>query len=111
MKKIEARTLEDAYMQAAFELGCSVTNLKYEVIQHPSNGLLGFMKKNAIIVAVCSEEEKKEDVEKKEEEKIEIEEVITPPVTKEIKPQTPKVEEKKTNSIDEAYENSPYLKK
>ncbi len=96
MKKIEARTLEDAYMQAAFELGCSVTNLKYEVIQHPSNGLLGFMKKNAIIVAVCSEEEeKKEKIEIKVEEKIE-----KPQVTKKIKSEKPKVEEKKINDID-----------
>lgn len=54
MKKIEARTLEDAYMKAAFELKCSVTELKYEIIQHPSSGILGFMRKSAIIVAECS---------------------------------------------------------
>jgi len=53
MKKIEAPTLEDAYATAALELECSVGDLNYEVIQHPSNGVLGFMKKNAIIVAEC----------------------------------------------------------
>ena len=100
MKKIEARTLEDAYMQAAFELGCSVTNLKYEVIQHPSNGLLGFMKKNAIIVAVCSEEESKEDIEIQSENKVEIPKTIEPEPIKEIQTKTPKIEDKKVNDID-----------
>jgi len=60
MKKIVARTLEDAYMKAAFELECSVTELKYEIIQHPSSGILGFMRKSAIIVAECSKREPKE---------------------------------------------------
>ncbi|MDM5270939.1 Jag N-terminal domain-containing protein [Sulfurovum sp. zt1-1] len=53
MKKIKAPTLEVAYEQAAKELGCSVTDLKYEVIQHPSSGIFGFFKKEAIIVASC----------------------------------------------------------
>lgn len=53
MRKIEALTLEDAYIKAASELKCSVTQLKYEIIQHPTSGILGFMKKNAIIVADC----------------------------------------------------------
>ena len=53
MKKIEAPTLADAYEKAAFELDCSITELTYEVIQHPSNGIMGLFKKNAIIVADC----------------------------------------------------------
>ncbi|HEO98373.1 MAG: Jag N-terminal domain-containing protein [Campylobacterales bacterium] len=53
MKKIKAPTLEEAYEKAAKELGCSVTDLKYEVIQHPSSGIFGFFKKEAIIVASC----------------------------------------------------------
>ena len=53
MRKIEAPTLADAYEKAAFELDCSITELKYEVIQHPSNGILGMFKKSAIIVADC----------------------------------------------------------
>jgi len=59
MRKIEAPTLAEAYEKAAFELDCSITELKYEVIQHPSGGILGMFKKNAIIVADCerSEEE------------------------------------------------------
>ncbi len=53
MRKIESPTLADAYEKAAFELDCSITELTYEVIQHPSNGIMGLFKKNAIIVADC----------------------------------------------------------
>ncbi|MFT7880038.1 MAG: Jag N-terminal domain-containing protein [Sulfurimonas sp.] len=53
MKKIKAPTLEDAYEKAAKELACSITDLKYEVIQHPSSGIFGLFKKEAIIVATC----------------------------------------------------------
>lgn len=52
MIKIEALTLEEAYSQAATKLECSVTQLKIEVVQVPSKGLLGLFKKSAIIVAV-----------------------------------------------------------
>jgi len=58
MKKIEAPTLADAYEQAARELSCSITELHYEVIQHPSSGVMGFFKKNAIIVAECNRVER-----------------------------------------------------
>jgi len=53
MKKVEADTLEEAYQEAATQLACSITDIKYEVIQHPSKGLFGFLKKKAIIVATC----------------------------------------------------------
>ena len=53
MTKVEAPTLEEAYAKASQELECSISELQYEVVQHPSNGILGFMKKNAIIVATC----------------------------------------------------------
>ncbi len=53
MKKVEADTLEEAYQKAATQLACSITDLEYEVIQHPSKGILGFLKKKAIIVATC----------------------------------------------------------
>jgi pantoate--beta-alanine ligase len=51
MIKIEAITLEKAYQDAASSLECSVTELRIEVVQHPSNGFLGMFKKSAIIVA------------------------------------------------------------
>ena len=53
MKKVEAATLEEAYAKAATQLSCSITDLEYEVIQHPSKGIFGFLKKPAIIVATC----------------------------------------------------------
>lgn len=54
MKKVKAPTLEEAYEKAAVELKCSITDLQYEVIQHPSKGILGLFKKEAIIVASCN---------------------------------------------------------
>jgi spoIIIJ-associated protein len=52
MIKIESETLENAYSQAAEKLGCSVTQLEVEIVQHPSRGILGLFSKRAIIVAM-----------------------------------------------------------
>jgi spoIIIJ-associated protein len=51
MKKIEAPTLEQAYAKAAAAFDCSVTALQVEIVQFPSNGVLGLFKKSAIIIA------------------------------------------------------------
>lgn len=61
MKKVEAPTLEEAYEKAATQLACSITDLEYEVIQYPSKGILGFLKKKAIIVAICKNSFKQEE--------------------------------------------------
>jgi spoIIIJ-associated protein len=53
MTKVEAPTLEEAYKKASEALECSISELQCEVVQHPSKGILGFLKKNAIIVATC----------------------------------------------------------
>ena len=53
MKKVEAPTLEEAYEKAATQLSCSIADLQYEVVQYPSKGILGLLKKNAIIIATC----------------------------------------------------------
>jgi len=53
MKRVEASTLEEAYQKASQLLKCSISELQTEVMQHPSKGLFGFLKKNAIIVATC----------------------------------------------------------
>jgi spoIIIJ-associated protein len=53
MKKIEAKTLEKAYEKAAEEFKCSIMDLEYEIVQHPSSGFLGLGAKKAIIVATC----------------------------------------------------------
>jgi len=60
MKKVEASTLEEAYEKAATQLACSITDLEYEVVQYPSKGILGFLKKKAIIVATCKSSSKQE---------------------------------------------------
>ena len=69
MRKVEAPTLEEAYQKASQMLECSISELQSEVVQHPSKGILGFLKKNAIIVATCkkSEPNKSESEVKKEE--------------------------------------------
>ncbi len=61
MKKVEAPTLEQAYEKAATLLSCSITDLEYEVFQYPSAGVLGFLKKKAIIVATCKRSAKQEE--------------------------------------------------
>lgn len=58
MKKILAKTLQEAITKASLELECSVTELDYEVIQNPCNGFLGIGKKNAIIVATSTKDTK-----------------------------------------------------
>jgi len=77
MIKIEAITLDKAYEDAAVKLNCSVTELAIEVVQHPKNGVLGFFKKSAIIVAtvdstiVSANKRKNPKVKDKPKEKIE----------------------------------------
>jgi len=53
MTKVEAPTLEEAYQKASQGLECSISELQCEVVQHPTKGFFGFLKKNAIIVATC----------------------------------------------------------
>jgi len=68
MKKIEAATLEEAYAKACSELGCSMSELKYEIVQYPSKGFIGLFAKPAIIVAMAEPrtiEEKKPEAETK----------------------------------------------
>ena len=50
MRKISAGTLEEAILQAASQMGCSVLELEYEIAQFPTKGFLGIGKKEAIIV-------------------------------------------------------------
>ena len=66
MKKIEAETLEEAYSKAAKELACSVTEINYEIVQHPTTGMMGLFKKPAIIIAVKKVTASKESEDKKE---------------------------------------------
>jgi spoIIIJ-associated protein len=47
--RIEAKTLEDAYLKASETFNCSVTELNIKIIQYPSKGLFGLFAKPAII--------------------------------------------------------------
>ncbi len=49
--RIEAKDLQQALMQAAQKLECSVIDIEYEVIQYHQSGLFGLFKKTAIIEA------------------------------------------------------------
>jgi len=49
MTRIEANTLQQAYLNAAKELECSITELDIDIIQNSSSGFLGMFKKTAII--------------------------------------------------------------
>ncbi len=86
MKKVEAPTLEEAYEKAATQLACSITDLEYEVVQYPSKGILGFLKKKAIIVATCkssAKQEEKAEVKVKSKKENIVPENITPLITEE----------------------------
>ncbi len=67
MKRIEAKTLEEAYKKASEEFNCSITEINYEIVQYPSTGVMGLFKKPAIIVVARKisistiDENKKED--------------------------------------------------
>ncbi len=47
--KIEAKTIDEAYQKATKEFDCSIVELDIQIVQHPSAGILGMFKKNAII--------------------------------------------------------------
>lgn len=58
--RIEAKTLDEAIIQASEKLGVSAAMIKYDLIQRPSNGFLGLFRKNAIIqVQTQAKKEKK----------------------------------------------------
>ncbi len=56
---IESNTMEEAYLKASKKLNCSIVELDIEIIQHPSNGILGMFKKKAII-SIAKKNEKSE---------------------------------------------------
>ena len=47
--RIEAKTLDEAYLEAAKKLNCSVADINAKVIQYPSKGIFGLFSKPAII--------------------------------------------------------------
>ena len=78
MKKYEAVTLEEACQAASKELCCSIEELEYNIIQHPSKGFLGLFAKKAIIVALNKKSiVSKEDREDEKDELLEESQKIT----------------------------------
>jgi spoIIIJ-associated protein len=122
MIKVEALTLQEAYSQASEQLSCSITELTFEVIQHPRKGFMGMFKKNAIIVATCkkienneteiaqpkeNEDKKKEEVKQpKIETKQETEKEIKQEIKKEIQ-QVKKHFKKEKEKEEEKIEETP----
>ncbi len=58
--QIEAKTIDEAYQKATKEFDCSIIELDIQILQHPSAGLLGMFKKNAIISVTKKDEKLKE---------------------------------------------------
>jgi spoIIIJ-associated protein len=74
MKRIEAKTLEEAYKKASEAFNCSITEINYEIVQYPTTGVMGLFKKPAIIVVarkIVMPSNSDEDKIEKEEESIE----------------------------------------
>ena len=59
MKKITAKTLQEALLKASEEFRCSVVDLEYEITQNPSAGFLGIGRKDAIIIVDFKKDNKK----------------------------------------------------
>jgi len=72
--RFQGKTLEEAYENASNSLECSITDLKIEVLQSPTKGLLGLFAKKAIIKASFKHKKHyKKDIFKHKKEKIEVE--------------------------------------
>jgi len=93
MKRVEADTLEEAYSKAAKELSCSVTEINYEIVQHPTSGMMGLFKKTAIIIAV------KKTVATSVSEELEKEEKVKPSQVENSTVKHSKVKHTKNNNI------------
>jgi len=103
MKKVEAPTLEAAYAEASKVLECSISELQCEVVQHPSKGIFGFLKKSAIIIATCkksvSKKEASENTEKTENTKKEVP-VSLPTEEESVASEILATVKEETNSLD-----------
>jgi spoIIIJ-associated protein len=99
MKRIEAKTLEEAYRKASEEFNCSITEIDYQIIQYPTSGVMGLFRKSAIIVVakrVPTPTHIEEKVEKKEEVEIPPKEEVQKDIVEE-----PKVVEDRPKDIKE----------
>ncbi len=58
---IEAKTIDEAYQEAAKKFDCSIVELDIQIVQNPSVGILGLFKKSAIISVSKKSEVKQKD--------------------------------------------------
>jgi spoIIIJ-associated protein len=105
MIKIEATTLQEAYSKASEELCCSITDLTFEVIQHPKKGIFGLFKKSAIIVASCKNEQLISLQESQKEQECQVKNEEPTPIKKEEPKESQKV------VAQEPKEKKPQVKK
>ncbi|NEW59741.1 protein jag [Sulfurovum sp. bin170] len=108
MKRIEATTLEEAYREAAKEFACSITEINYEIIQHPTTGMMGLFKKTAIIVAVKKLSTIDKEIDKEVEKditKVEKPNPLKPNKKIEETPKEIKEEETKSENIEDKSES------
>lgn len=114
MLKVEAKTLEEAYKEASSKLECSITQLHFEIVQHPKSGFMGLFKKSAIIIATCKPKEqtqKSSKPEQKKQKKAPKKHVETKK-TQEKQKQKPQVQPKEQKTKDDekyAFEDSGIL--
>jgi spoIIIJ-associated protein len=110
MKRIEAPTLEEAYKKAAREFNCSITEINYEIVQYPSNGVMGLFKKRAIIVAVKKlsviEKEKVDEVIEEENNQSQIQKQIVSTSTPSSDVLEVEIKSESDNVLDSFFETS-----
>lgn len=94
MKKVEAPTLEEAYTKASEMLECSISELQCEVVQYPSRGILGLLKKPAIIIAIRKNltPSKREDIQNKKVAKTTEAEIVASEIVAAVKEEANKKE-------------------
>jgi len=102
MKRIEAKTLEEAYKKASEEFNCSITEINYEIVQYPTTGVMGLFKKTAIIVVArkinktttIDDEPTAKFTNVKEEKVEQKEDIVEPPIAVNTKDEVETVKEK-----------------
>lgn len=78
MIEVRASTLEDAITQASDQLGCSIADMHYEVVQNPKKGFFGFGRKEAVVKAGCPNLLKKQQEKPSEKQPVEEKQEIKP---------------------------------
>ena len=106
----EAVTLEEAYKMASDKLQCSIADIKFDIIQQPSNGIFGIFSKKAIVKVISYKPNKmRPSTHKKPRIRIqdvsnEIEKIHQDDEDKKVI-KTPKFDKKVENIFDDFYKN------